>query len=177
MQVEETNESESSTVEREEGVGRDAHVSLRDYKRLRDESLNHRLKRLEAQEELTTLKNNFQRDLDAGMASVREEERSAARRTVALAKLEALATREGLQDPDLLSLLDTSGVELDDRGRVKDAEQLIAEFRSAKPQFFGSPATSSSAPRPKADDNTSKVDASEMSDREYAALRKKMGIR
>lgn len=67
----------------------------------------------------------------------------AAEKVAILAKLEAIAVREGLTDLDLLALVDTSGVSFDDAGKVIGANEAVAAFKAAKPAFF-----SGSAPVP-----------------------------
>lgn len=75
------------------------------------------------------------------LAETAQTKAQRAERIAITAKLESLAAREGLSDPDLLALVDTSGVTLDDDGKVQGAAEAIAAFKAAKPHFFGSPAT------------------------------------
>jgi hypothetical protein len=82
------------------------------------------------------------------------------------AELKAFAVKAGIVDVDGLQLADVSEVRFNDRGQLVGAHEAVEKLRASKPYLF-SPASMPPAPK--------KV--SEMSHAEYAAERKKRGLR
>ena len=80
-------------------------------------------------------------------------------------------------DLDGLKLADQSTVKLNDAGEVEGADALMEAMKKAKPYLFKD-ATSTSHPgkTPEKKDETAKK-ATEMDDKEWAAEKKKLGIR
>lgn len=104
--------------------------------------------------------------LERRLATAEQEAR--ARMVQAELKVEAL--RAGIIDLDGLKLLEPSQVEIGDAGEVKNATDVISQFRRAKPWLFGSGSSSSLANPPPAQPPRQKL-ATEMTDAEYRAAR------
>lgn len=69
---------------------------------------------------------------------------TAAQQRAVNADLKIAAKEAGAYDPsEFLALLDRSKITLDDGGEVKNAAELVAEFKKAKPHLFGSGSTTS----------------------------------
>jgi predicted signal transduction protein with EAL and GGDEF domain len=69
------------------------------------------------------------------------------------AELKAEAIRAGMVDLDGLQLINLNEVRLTDAGEVKDAGEILAKMKRAKPWLFGAAGSSSpavNAPRPEA---------------------------
>jgi len=47
------------------------------------------------------------------------------------------AIKQGINDPDVVALIDVSGVKIDDNYKVETAEEIVKAFKEAKPHFFG----------------------------------------
>jgi hypothetical protein len=93
-----------------------------------------------------------------------------ARARVVNAELKVEAVRAGIVDLDGLKLLNPATVEVGADGEVKNATEVIAQLRRAKPWLFGSSSSSSSANPPPAQPPRQKL-AMEMTDAEYRAAR------
>jgi hypothetical protein len=93
-----------------------------------------------------------------------------ARARIVHAELKVEAVRAGIVDLDGLKLLDTAAAQVGQDGEVKNAAELIAQFRRAKPWLFGGSSSSSSANPPPAQPPRQKL-ATEMTDAEYRAAR------
>jgi hypothetical protein len=93
-----------------------------------------------------------------------------ARARIVRAELKVEAVRAGIVDLDGLKLLDTAAIQIGPDGEVKNAAELIAQFRRAKPWLFGGSSSSSSANAPPAQQPRLKL-AKEMTDAEYRAAR------
>ena len=93
-----------------------------------------------------------------------------ARTRMVQAELKVEALRAGIIDLDGLKLLEPSRVEIGEAGEVKNAADVISQFRRAKPWLFGSGSSSSLANPPPAQPPRPKL-ASEMTDAEYRAAR------
>ena len=87
------------------------------------------------------------------------------------ADLKIAAKEAGAHDPtEFLALLDRSKITLDENGEVKNAAELVAEFKKAKPHLFGVGSTSHAGnPPPKGPPEAKKP--SEMTDEEYQKAR------
>lgn len=98
-----------------------------------------------------------------------EESKNSVKEQVKLSKLEALAVKEGLVDPDGLKLLDFSKVELQEDGTLKGAEDVLKAAKEAKPYLFGEKrnSTTTTTTTPKKGDETP-VDVRTLSAEEYA---------
>jgi hypothetical protein len=92
------------------------------------------------------------------------------------AELKASAIKAGIIDADLLSLIDINSVKLSPEGDVLNAQEVLDNFRAAKPHLFGSATTTSTteAPRPKADSSPKLY--KDMSEPERKAFRRQNGL-
>ncbi len=93
-----------------------------------------------------------------------------ARSRVVHAELKVEAVRAGMVDLDGLKLLNPATVEVGADGEVKNAAEVIAQLRRAKPWLFGGSSSSSSANPPPAQPPRQKM-ATEMTEAEYRAAR------
>lgn len=105
--------------------------------------------------------------------------KTSARVEVAQARLEALAVKEGIVDPDALKLIDLSELKFDDNGKPENLKALLDSFKEAKPHFFTegaakSASTSSTVKMPKADLTAPSV--KDMSAAEWEAEKRKLGL-
>lgn len=93
------------------------------------------------------------------------------------AELKAEALKAGLVDIDALRMFDTSTLEINESGDVVGVADLIDEMKVSKPYLFQGYAkdTSSDKKTPGADKITSK-NALDMSDEEFAASARDLGI-
>ena len=103
------------------------------------------------------------------------EAQNEARTERALARLESLATKDGLLDPDLVSMIDASGITFDEAGKISNAQELVDAFKASKPHLFAAQATSSVAKTPKTG-NTEAKKATEMTEAEYRAYKQSKGL-
>ena len=88
------------------------------------------------------------------------------------AELKAEAVRAGMVDLDGLKLLDLARVHLNADGDVDGAQDLIANFRRAKPWLFGAvPTSSASAAQPPRAEPPRQKTAMQMTASEYRAAR------
>lgn len=151
-------------------------IDMTFVKDLRKENMSHRLARYELQEKLDAAEKDFTKRLEDTKSQAREEAKKEAQLDIAMARFEGLALKDGLSDPDVLALFDKSKFVFDDKGKITNAAELLAEFKAAKPHFFTSQATSSTAKAPKAADATAKS-VKDMTPAEYEAAKKAKGIR
>jgi hypothetical protein len=102
------------------------------------------------------------------------------------AEIRAAAVTAGLRDPDLLPLIDRTGVTIDDDGNVAGVEAAITAFKTKKPEYFqatlparaneridvrtGSPAPP--APPPGLGGNSAPTDVRKMPAADYKAARR-----
>lgn len=94
------------------------------------------------------------------------------------AELKSVALKHGLQDLDTLRLFDISKAQMSEDGTVTNADELVEEWKKAKPHFFGvSNSTSSTASAPKQTSSNTTQNVSEMSEVEQMAFRKQHGLR
>ena len=122
---------------------------------LRAEAAAHRVGERKAREELEAAKAALaaaQADID-GKLKV-ENDKATARITkmqqrVIESDLKAQAVAAGLEDLDLLPLLDRSGIKMDDDGNVTGVKEAIESFKAKKPDYFKKAAGGGGEPRPK----------------------------
>lgn len=142
---------------------------------LRNEARDHRLAALDAQAKLDASEKAWTKRLEDEKSLTREEAKKEAQLDIAMARFEGLALKDGLSDPDVLALFDKSKFVFDDNGKITNAAELLTEFKAAKPHFFTSQATSSTAKAPKVADATAKS-VKDMTPAEYTAYKKSKGI-
>lgn len=139
---------------------------------LREEAKSVRLK---ANEYKSQLEDQARQNAEALTAKEQALEalKQEARTELAMAKLEALAVKAGIVDPDALALLDKSAIKFDDAGKVTNADEVLKAFKESKPHFFGSTNTSSTekAPNPIEEKKGGKV-----SDADWEKKRREIGL-
>lgn len=123
-----------------------------------DEQIQKGAKYRQANSELKARIVEYEKD-EQRKAQLEEEHstlKTTHRQELALARLEALATKEGLVDTDDLKLIDLSVIKYGENGKPENLAEVLASFKEAKPHKFGSVATSSAekAPKPEKSDKT-----------------------
>ena len=111
------------------------------------------------------------------------------RSRVARAELRAYAIAEGIIDPDLVNLIPSKDIKVnDDTGEFENIRDLIADQKKAKPHLYkgtaasagsATPTTGDTARTPAADGSAKPKDVSKMSKEEYAVWKRdsKNGLR
>ena len=136
------------------GDGDDKHQKM--ISDLRAEAAAHRVGERKAREELEAAKAALataQADIDGKLKA--ESDKAAARITkmqqrVIESDLKAQAVAAGLEDLDLLPLLDRSGIKMDDDGNVTGVKEAIEAFKTKKPDYFKKASKAgASEPKPK----------------------------
>ena len=94
------------------------------------------------------------------------------RQELAMARLETLAVKQGIVDPDALALVDVSKLKFDKDGKPSNLADVLTDFREAKPHFFGAASSSSTVKVP----SPAKPDPAAHSDAEYNAFLKKHNL-
>jgi hypothetical protein len=146
-------------------------------KELRQESAGYRLRAQAAEKEKEAAAEA------AAKASKEAEEKIAAAATAANARLiraeiKAIALKAGIVDVDGLALADLSNVKFDDKGDLVGGEEAIDALRKSKPYLFTKTTSSTgSQPPPAGSKGGDKKTAKDMTDAEWAAEKKKLGIR
>jgi hypothetical protein len=94
----------------------------------------------------------------------------AAEQRLIRAELKAEALRAGMVDLDGIKLVETGALELDDKGELAGAAQLMVQLKRAKPWLFGGRSSSSGAMAPSAQPPQQRL-ATEMSHDEWRNAR------
>ncbi|MDE2097780.1 MAG: hypothetical protein KGL39_11065 [Patescibacteria group bacterium] len=96
---------------------------------------------------------------------------------IIIAEMRTAALKAGMVDLDGLKLADLSKVKLNEKGEIEGGDALMEEMKKAKPYLFQtSTNTSSTKEKPKGDDQGGKKKATEMTDAEWAAEKKKFKL-
>lgn len=138
---------------------------------LKDSDIKWRAKYKSTKAELEELKVQLEkdkRDLSEKIALTERSQKSAHERVIQ-AELKAEAVAAGLNDLDLLKLIDTSSVKMDEKGQVVGLKEAISEFKTKKPAYFGSERKTSSSAGAETQGNTevSQFNAKTASREEY----------
>ncbi|MBO4120277.1 hypothetical protein J5T34_05925 [Cupriavidus gilardii] len=143
---------------------------------LRKESAGYRLKYQESERKAQEAEERAKKAEEAAEAKVKEAS-TAAQQRILRAELKTAALKAGMVDLDGLKLADLSKVTLnEDTGEVEGAEALMEELKKAKPYLFqGAPSTSSTSTPPPAKPDEQK-DARKLSDADYLAEKKRLGL-
>lgn len=146
-------------------------------KELRSEAAGYRLKYQESEKKAIEAEERAKKAQEEAEGKV-SEAHTAAEKRIIRAELKAEAIKAGIVDIDGLSLADLSEVKLNDKGEIEGGSEAIAKLKEAKPYLFAEPTTSSSSTRtaPKPGDTKPKS-ATEMTPEEYAAAKRKHGIK
>lgn len=146
-------------------------------KELRQESASYRTRAQEAEKKAQEAEERASKAAEEADGKVKEASTAAEKRIIR-AELKAEAVKAGIVDIDGLSLADLSEVKLNDKGEIEGGSEAIAKLKEAKPYLFAEPTTSSSstrtAPKP---GETKPKSATEMTPEEYAAAKRKYGIK
>jgi hypothetical protein len=119
---------------------------------VRAEAAHRRIGKREAESRAAALQNeltSIRTEADRRESAARAEGNTRAEKIKARAveaEIKAAAVAEGLQDVDLLPLLDRTGVTCDDDGNVSGVAEAVAAFKAKKPDYFRPAA--GPAPRP-----------------------------
>jgi hypothetical protein len=84
---------------------------------------------------LDSTKNGVQAQIDAAVTPLKAKETTLNNRIIN-AELKAEAIAAGLQDPDLLPLIDRAAVKIGDDGELVGIKEAIDAFKAKKPEYF-----------------------------------------
>lgn len=101
----------------------------------RAEAASHRIAARDAQEQLTKTQNELVTAREMA-ERVKAEERAKSIARLTNAELGLAGLRSGLQDLDLLALVDKTGVKVNDDYSVTGADEAIAALKAKKPELF-----------------------------------------
>lgn len=114
---------------------------------MKDSDIRWRAKYKGAREEIENLKIQTEkevRDLQQNLNSALNNKKLFEQNLIE-AKLEAKAISHGIMDTELVKLIDKSNLKLNEDGSIEGLEEAINDFKSKKPNFFGSDKKSSSS--------------------------------
>lgn len=143
---------------------------------LRGESATYRTKAKEAETKAEAAELASKAAIEKATKDA-QEARSAADQRVIRAELKAEAIKAGMIDMDGLKLADLSKIKLDDNGEVVGAEDLMKSLKESKPYLFKAGTTSSTQDPPKKKDDSKPKTAQDMTDAEWKAEKRKLGLR
>ena len=117
-------------------------------------------------------------EIEGKLTSVEKEAENKANARVIRAELKAHAVKLGMIDLDGLTFVDVSKLKFDEKGDLVGADEALTKLKESKPYLFGETkkSTSNGTTTPPASGD-GQVDARKLSKDEYAALKKKMGVR
>lgn len=148
---------------------------------LREENKGYRLKAHEAERKAQEAEERIKKaseEADAKIAEANKSAKEAANDRVIRAELRTAALKAGMVDLDGLKLADLSKVKLNEEtGEVEGADDLMKELKEAKPYLFQSSANTSNPDKPPPKKQDSPKKATEMSNEEWEAEKKKYGMR
>ena len=98
---------------------------------------------------------------------------AAANARLVQAELKSQAVRAGIIDVDLLKLLDTTSLQLDESGNLPKAQEILATLKRDKPWAFAKANTSNPAPAPTPESPKTRM-AKDMSYDEWRAARERL---
>ncbi len=90
------------------------------------------------------------------------------------AELKAAALRAGLEDPDLLKLMDRSALTIGDDGEVVGIDEAVKAFKTAKPYAFRDPKSTTTTTKPPA--TATKTEFKDLSAEQKAAQLRTLGV-
>jgi hypothetical protein len=135
---------------------------------LRRESQKHRVGKQEAEAKLAAEATRWKTESEAAVAKAISDGNARLMR----AELKAEAIKAGLADLEYLKLADISKLKLNDAGDIEGAEAFFVKLKADKPHFFADKSNTSNPLNPPKPDDKSVKKAVDMTDAEYAALRK-----
>jgi hypothetical protein len=154
---------------------------VEDLSKLTDKDIKYRSKYKAAVAEKEELARKLEKTESEKKQMTQQIETSnkAAQQRVVNAELKALAISEGLKDLDLVKLIDLTNVKVDDNGEVVGLKEAVTDFKTRKPDFFGTNKMTSSSSNAGnvTETGAQKLDAMKLSPEEYAAQRRQYGLR
>lgn len=149
-----------------------------DVSKLTNKDIKYRSKYKEtvAEKEEITRKLEKAESEKAELVKKAESVTRAAQDRIVQAELKALVVSEGIKDIDVAKLIDLSAIKMDEKGDIIGLKEAVADFKTRKPDFFGSQKmTSSSSNAGNVTQNVSaKVDARNLTKEEYEAAKSKL---
>lgn len=153
-------------------------------KELREEAKNYRLKHKAAKSELDLYKLETEEKIkkteeEKGSYQKQLEKYQGYNQRIVNTELKTEAVLAGIKDPDLIKLIDTTNIKIDDNGIV-DAEALkaaINNLKETKPFLFGEEKKSSTSSNAKTGTSSNVkivADATKMTDEEYARNKREL---
>ncbi|MHB8914404.1 MAG: phage scaffolding protein [Thiobacillus sp.] len=143
---------------------------------LRGESATYRTKSKEAESRAEAAEAAAKAAKESAAKETQDVKANADQRVIR-AELKAVAVAHGMIDMDGLKLADLSKVTLDEHGEVVGAEDLMKALKESKPYLFKAGTTSSTQDTPKKKDDTKSKTAQDMTDAEWKAEKRKLGLR
>lgn len=127
---------------------------------------------------LETAKNEAKTTKEQGETRLTEAQKDSQAKLVK-AELKAAAIAAGAKDyKDVLALINQSEVKLDANGELENGGALIAALKLAKPYFFGgAQSTHTDDKKTVPPENLGKKKAKDMTSEEWAAERKRLGLK
>lgn len=143
---------------------------------LRGENASYRTKAKEAEERAKTAEEAAKKAQEEADAKTKEADSKANERIIR-AELKAAAIKAGMVDLDGLKLADLSTVKLNDAGEVEGADALMEAMKKAKPYLFKDATSTSHPGKPPEKSDAKDKSAKDMTDEEWKAHKRKLGIR
>ena len=144
---------------------------------LREENKGYRLKAQEQERLRMAAEDAAKKAVEEATAKITEAMTGAEKRII-MAEMRAEALKAGIVDIDGLALADLSGVKLDEHGNLTGGAESIAKLKEGKPYLFvEKSSTSSHDKKPEKKDAGKKPTAREMTDDEWKAEKRKIGLR
>lgn len=143
---------------------------------LRGESATYRTKSKEAESKAEAAEAAAKAAKESADKAVQEAKTNADQRVIR-AELKAIAVAHGMIDMDGLKLADMTKVTLDEHGEVVGAEDMMKALKESKPYLFKAGTTSNPQGTPPKKDDTKTKTAADMTDAEWKAEKRKLGLR
>ncbi len=157
-----------------------AHFSVEYVRELRHENAGYRLKAQEATQKAQAAEEATKKAQEAADKAKADAE-TAANARIIKAEMKALAVKAGIVDIDGLALADLSNVKFDDTGELQGAQEALDALKKAKPYLFttttSNPGHQGQQGQQGAKGDTGKKNAMTMSDDEWKAQKKALGLR
>lgn len=141
---------------------------------LRHENAGYRLKAQEAERKLQEAEERATKAEKDASDKVTAAQGEATARLIR-AEVKAVALKAGIVDIDGLALADLSKVKFNDKGELEGADDAIEALKKAKPYLFTKTTSSTTQPPPRREDKPKH--ARDMTEEEFAAEMRKLGVR
>lgn len=130
------------------------------------ENAKYRQKNAEYKQRIKELETQAQKASELEEQVTKVEQR--ARERITQAELWAMLKADGVQDRDVLKLMDTAAVEYDEDGNPKNLEDIYAGFKETKSYLFEKKNVSNTSPAKAPEPNKSGSSAYDLSPEEFA---------